>query len=338
MLVLRRIAPVAAAAALALGLTAFAPAPQATASATTPKAVATASAAASDAARLAAANVGRTAGTCANTPTRNTLGGDQFEHSCAGYAGVPEYWCADFAIWAWRNSGLSVAGLDASAVSFRTYGQNHGTLHTAASYVPQPGDAVIYGTGSGSGTVIHHVAIVTSVGADGSVVTANGDWNGDPNAVGEVAFAKSSSVVSVTIPAAQRAVGSVPSTVDPADGYRIDGYISPVAASTANPYTPTQVCGPGFGVIDSHSLGGATAYLLYEAASGRNCVVTLATSPTGAVPMNATLEVQGGGSASNPGNFTYYAGPVTLPAAASCVDWGGSYNGTTWTSGWSHCG
>ncbi|MCU7822099.1 CHAP domain-containing protein [Kitasatospora sp. DSM 101779] len=333
--VLRRIAPLAAAAALALGLTAFAPTSPATAA---PAAPATATAAAADAAQLAAANTGRSAGTCANTPTRNTLGGAQFEHSCVGWAGAPEYWCADFAIWAWRNAGLAVTGLDASAVSFRTYGQNNGTLHTAASYQPQAGDAVIYGTGTGSGTVIHHVGIVTSVGADGAVVTANGDWNGDPNAADEAAFARSSSVVSLTIPAAQRTVGSVPSTVDPAHGYRIDGYITPVTASTANPYTPTQVCGPGFGVIDSHSLGGATAYLLYEASSGRNCVVTLADQPSGAVPMDATLKVQGGAAGANPGSYTYYAGPVTLNAAGTCVDWGGSYRGTTWTSGWSHCG
>ncbi|MEW1913085.1 CHAP domain-containing protein [Kitasatospora sp. NPDC085895] len=342
---LRRTAPLVAAAALALGLTAFAPTPHA--AAVTPSAAAvpaapataaTAAAAAATAAQLAAANVGRSAGTCADTPTHNTLGGSQFEHSCVGWAGVPEYWCADFAIWAWRNAGLAVTGLDASAVSFRTYGQNNGTLHTAATYQPQPGDAVIYGTGTGSGTVVHHVGIVTSVGADGSVVTANGDWNGDPNAVDEPAFAKSSSVVSLAVPASERAVGSVPSTVDPAHGYRIDGYITPVTTSTANPYTPTQVCGPGFGVIDSHAFGGATAYLLYEASSGRNCVVTLADRPSGAVPMDATLTVQGGAGAANPGSFTYYAGPVTLDAAGTCVDWGGSYRGTTWTSGWSHCG
>jgi len=336
---LRRTANLAAAAALALGLTALVPAATASAApAAAPAAATTTSATASDAAQLAAANVGRSAGTCANTPTYNTLGGSQFEHSCVGWAGVPEYWCADFAIWAWRNAGLSVTGLDASAVSFRTYGQDNGTLHTAATYVPQPGDAVIYGTGSGTGLVVHHVGIVTALNADGSVVTANGDWSGNPNATTEADFAKSSSVVSLTIPAAQRATGSVPSTVDPADGYRIDGYITPVTTSTANPYTPAQVCGGSFGVIDSHTLGGATAYLLYEASSGRNCVVTMATQPSGPVSMNATLKVQGGATADNPGSYTYYAGPVILPASATCVDWGGSYLGTTWSSGWSHCG
>jgi hypothetical protein len=63
----------------------------------------------------------------------------------------------------------------------------------------------------------------------------------------------------------------------------------------------------------------------------------MATSPTSAVSMNATLAVQGGGSKTNPGTFTYYAGPVYEYAPSSCVEWGGSYSGSSWTSGWSHC-
>ncbi|MFE0458396.1 CHAP domain-containing protein [Kitasatospora sp. NPDC058965] len=299
----------------------------ATASATTPTG--------SAAAALAAANVGKTAGTCANTPTHNSLGGTQFETSCTGGSGGPEYWCADFAMWVWANSGFSTVGLNAGADSFQTYGQRNGTQHTATSYVPQVGDAVEYGSTKDS--LIHHVGIVTAVNADGSVTTANGDWNGDPTTTTQAAWAVSSSVVSVTLPAGQTAVGSEPSTVDTADGYYIVGYTTPVAAGS-NPYTPTQVCGSGFGVVDSHNLGGAQIYLLYNSATGKNCVTTLVTNPTTQVALNATLAVQGGGSANNPGNFTYYAGPVTLPAAAACVMWGGSYQGVSWTSPWSHCG
>ncbi|KQV16024.1 hypothetical protein ASC99_28930 [Kitasatospora sp. Root107] len=103
-------------------------------------------------------------------------------------------------------------------------------------------------------------------------------------------------------------------------------------------YSPVQVCGSGFNVIDSHSLGGATVYLLYKGATGDNCVTTIANDPSGPVPMNATLALKDGGSASNPGSFTYYAGPVTKRAANTCVQWGGSYQNSTWTSGWTHCG
>jgi hypothetical protein len=106
--------------------------------------------------------------------------------------------------------------------------------------------------------------------------------------------------------------------------------------SATNPYTAAGVCGSGYTVIDSHNLGSATISLLYSA--GHNCVVTMVHNGNGAVGLNATLAVQGGSSASNPGLFQWYAGPVRLSAASACVKWGGSYQSTSWTSDWSHCG
>ncbi|MFB7663529.1 hypothetical protein ACFC1R_06195 [Kitasatospora sp. NPDC056138] len=113
---------------------------------------------------------------------------------------------------------------------------------------------------------------------------------------------------------------------------------SPPSKAAANPYSAGQLCGSGYKVIDSHSLGGASVYLLFNSATGTNCVATLADQIRGPVPMNATLTVQGGGAASDPGTFTEYAGPVTEHASNTCVKWGGSYQGNAWTSGWSHCG
>lgn len=112
---------------------------------------------------------------------------------------------------------------------------------------------------------------------------------------------------------------------------------STTAAGVPNKYTPTEACGSGFTTIDHHALSGATIYLLYNSSTGYNCVVTMATSVSGAVYMNATLSVQGGSSGSNPGNFTYYAGPVKEHAPSACVEWGGTYKSSSWTSGWSHC-
>lgn len=280
---------------------------------------------------LAAANIGKSAGTCADTPTHNSLGGSEFTNSCAGGG---ELWCADFAMWVWSNSGFSTAGLTAAAGSFYVYGQNNATLHTSTSYVPQPGDAIVYDY-SGSGEA-DHVGVVTSVKANGDVVTANGDWNG-VSGQGDKVFSDTSEVASVTIAASQRAVGSIPSTVDPADGFKISAYVTPVTKTSTNPYTATQVCGSGYSVVDSHALTGATIFLLFDSSSGDNCVTTLATTPTQAESMNATLAVQGGSSAQNPGTFTYYAGPVVEHAPNSCVEWGGSYAGASWTSAWSHC-
>ncbi|GJF31704.1 hypothetical protein KNE206_44040 [Kitasatospora sp. NE20-6] len=89
------------------------------------------------AASLAAATIDKTAGTCANTPTHNSLGGSQFETSCSGEgSGGPEYWCAVFVQWVRRNSGFHTGGSDAGAAGLHTYGRNNGTLHTSASYRP----------------------------------------------------------------------------------------------------------------------------------------------------------------------------------------------------------
>jgi hypothetical protein len=108
------------------------------------------------------------------------------------------------------------------------------------------------------------------------------------------------------------------------------------SGGSTNPYTPTGVCGTGYSVIDSHNLGSATVYLLYK--SGYNCVATLVHSGSRSVGLNATLAVQGGSSKSDPGLYEWYAGPVRLYAASACVKWGGSYEDTSWTSAWSHCG
>ena len=54
--------------------------------------------------------------------------------------------------------------------------------------------------------------------------------------------------------------------------------------------------------------------------------------------MNAVLQVQGGASASNPGKFSAYAGPIRLSAPRKCVMWGGTWESLTWKSpAWSHC-
>ncbi|WP_113981130.1 serine/threonine-protein kinase [Spongiactinospora rosea] len=115
---------------------------------------------------------------------------------------------------------------------------------------------------------------------------------------------------------------------------------SPKPQPKPNPHTPAGVCGSGYKVINSHGLGGgATVYLLYSAAAGRNCVVTMSKYVVPAkAAMSATLQVKGGGSAGDSGRFTAYAGPVRLAAAKRCVMWGGSFGSARWTSGWSHCG
>ncbi len=104
-----------------------------------------------------------------------------------------------------------------------------------------------------------------------------------------------------------------------------------------DPYTPEGLCGNGFRVIDRHPLGAATVYLLYNGGDGANCVVTMVARSTGKAYMSASLRVQNGGQDSRAGMSPFYAGPVRLPAKAKCVQWGGAYRTSHWTSGWSHC-
>lgn len=91
-------------------------------------------------------------------------------------------------------------------------------------------------------------------------------------------------------------------------------------------------------VVDSHGLGRATVYLMYDNSSGANCVTTTVPSSSGPSTMGAYLARQGGPATSDTGNYSYYAGPVKVSARGTCVKWGGTYGSGSWTSGWSHCG
>ncbi|ONI85629.1 hypothetical protein ALI22I_28055 [Saccharothrix sp. ALI-22-I] len=103
----------------------------------------------------------------------NSLGVRGYMGSCeAAHA-----WCADFARWVWRNAGFSIDRLNAGAGSFYLYGQNNGTLHIDPGYVPQIGDAVVFGYVGNSSA--EHVALVDTVNGT-SMTTINGNFGGTP--------------------------------------------------------------------------------------------------------------------------------------------------------------
>lgn len=85
-----------------------------------------------------------------------------------------EPWCSDFAAEAWQQAGVSFTygkDLTAASSSFYRWGLAHGTWHPAGSgYVPQPGDAVLFGTPSSAA----HVGIFVS-GTATSPNIVNGD-------------------------------------------------------------------------------------------------------------------------------------------------------------------
>lgn len=110
-------------------------------------------------------------------------------------------------------------------------------------------------------------------------------------------------------------------------------------ACSGNPYTPQEVCGDGYAVVDSAGLVGGSTYLLYNAGNGSNCVVTLKTTNLGSPSsVSAFLEPQGESRTTDSGSYGYYAGPVKRAAAGQCVRWGGSVGSSTYTSPFEHCG
>ncbi|GIJ25439.1 hypothetical protein Vqi01_06010 [Micromonospora qiuiae] len=110
-----------------------------------------------------------------------------------------------------------------------------------------------------------------------------------------------------------------------------------------NPYTAAQACGSGYRVINTATLtaGGrrqGKVHLLYHAGTGSNCVVTLKETAVGtATPVMAFLEVQGRARSTDSDSYRYYAGPVRASAAATCVKWGGSAGGASYSSPFEHC-
>ena len=169
---------------------------------------------------LALANINRTA--CG----ANSLGTSGFDTSCNGNGGQPENWGADFVAWDWAQEGISTTGLLTTAggsnpALFSKYGGPNGSVHSSPLYRPRPGDAIVYDSPA------DYVAIVTAVNADGSVQTADGDWGGEgPGA---------SSVLAVTLPSGQTAVGSSP---DPMNGKTVAAYVSPIPTGQSTQLSP----------------------------------------------------------------------------------------------------
>ncbi|MEU5154901.1 M23 family metallopeptidase [Glycomyces sp. NPDC021274] len=111
------------------------------------------------------------------------------------------------------------------------------------------------------------------------------------------------------------------------------------ACGSTNPYTPQEVCGSGYTVIDSQAVTGGRVYLLYNSGNGYNCVTTIKSTSIGtASAVSAGLQVEGGTMTTDSGSFAYYAGPIRKYAADSCVKWGGSVGSSSYLSGFEHCG
>lgn len=111
------------------------------------------------------------------------------------------------------------------------------------------------------------------------------------------------------------------------------------SGTPTNPQTIKDACGTGYTVIDRKAIKGATIYLTYNSATGKNCVATMKTTNIGKkTRVSAFLEVKGGSRSTDAGSYGYYAGPVKKSAAGKCVKWGGSTSAASYTSPFEHCG
>ncbi|WP_018567059.1 peptidoglycan-binding protein [Streptomyces sp. PsTaAH-124] len=102
---------------------------------------------------------------------RSQLGVHEWGANCNPY-GPCEAWCALFASWTWRQAGISFS--TAFSGDFYYYGRNHGTLHSGLSD-PQPGDAIVFGSGPQNTSTSVHVGIIEKANADGTVDTIEGN-------------------------------------------------------------------------------------------------------------------------------------------------------------------
>jgi hypothetical protein len=126
----------------------------------------------------------------------------------------------------------------------------------------------------------------------------------------------------------------------------------PTAAktSTAGAKVAPNRCGTGYRQIDTAKLNhfGPTfgdVYLYYNESNGYNCAFTEKLIDRGMpTPVSVRLCRQSDGHCvSDSGNYRYYAGPVYLYAANTCVRWGGSVTAQdgredSYWSPWEHCG
>ncbi|MEW2569826.1 spore-associated protein A [Streptomyces sp. NPDC047070] len=108
------------------------------------------------------------------------------------------------------------------------------------------------------------------------------------------------------------------------------------AAATYN-----GACGTGYGVIDSTPVGNSgTVFLTWNAATGKNCAVTIRNTAGAKIYMAVELNALVGHESTpvrDDGQYTSYAGPVYVDGRGYCIEWYGVIgNASGGDSG--HCG
>ncbi|HEY0535261.1 MAG TPA: hypothetical protein VGD29_27055 [Actinoplanes sp.] len=134
-------------------------------------------------------------------------------------------------------------------------------------------------------------------------------------------------------------------------------FAAPAQAAT-NPYTPQEACDHQFGgtwstTTDGHRsllTGKGTkfgdVYLMYNSATGNNCVATIKSAYVGTASWTAAdLLVQGESTAREDSDYYGYYAAVQAHAAGTCVQYSAQIYSPTWQDGafggratWGNCG
>ncbi|WP_424889024.1 spore-associated protein A [Streptomyces sp. XH2] len=115
-----------------------------------------------------------------------------------------------------------------------------------------------------------------------------------------------------------------------------------VAAPAPAATTYNGECGTGYVQVNQIPIPGRGAVLpAYNAATGKNCVVTKRNTSTGSrlwvgswIQRNNELKSK----QEQYGFYTSYAGPLHLDAKGKCVDWGGEIDGYVVARSKANCG
>jgi hypothetical protein len=103
-----------------------------------------------------------------------------YTHESPGYYctkfGPCEEWCALFVTWVWAKAGITIPSLAFSGAVYNWAKENTHVYPPSAR--PQPGWAVLFGSGPENPETSLHVAIVESVLPDGQITIINGDFGG----------------------------------------------------------------------------------------------------------------------------------------------------------------
>ena len=89
----------------------------------------------------------------------------------------PDPWCALFVSWVWRKAGIDVP-TTAFTGALHAWAAGGGGEALPADARPQPGDAVLYGTGPSSPATSVHVGLVERVFPNGQITTIEGNTAG----------------------------------------------------------------------------------------------------------------------------------------------------------------